>query len=392
MRLRSFLVLSAVTIFAFSVVSATCAQAGTLKIGGLFAVTGRAAWLGGPEKRTAEMIVEEVNKAGGINGAMIELVVEDTEGKPAKTVTSAAKLIFTNNVLAVIGPSRSGCTMAIKDLCNVAQVPLISCAAAEVIINPLVPYVFKTPQVDSHVIIRIYEQMNKMGIKKVGLITGTTPFGKEGRKQAKKYAQKMGFEIVADETYGPKEVDMTEQLKMIKAAGAQAVINWSIVPAQCFVPKNMKALGMMAVLFQSHGFGNPKYIAGAGQAADGIMFPAGAILVADLLPDGHWQKTVVMAYKKAYEGKYSQPVSTFGGHAFDAMLILLNAMKAANITPDMDVKTARTAIRDAIEKTTGFVGVHGVFNMSANDHVGLDKDNSLMMLCVDKGKVVICDQ
>jgi len=381
------LLLATAMVFAMVV----CAEAEgkkALKIGGIFAVTGRASWLGDPEKKTALMIQEAVNKAGGINGFPLELVIEDTEGKPPKTVAAVEKLINKDNVLAIIGPSRSGCTMAIKGIMEKAKVPLVSCAAAEVIINPLATYVFKTPQVDSHVVIRIYEQMKKMGIKKVGVITGTTGFGKEGRKQAKKYAKTMGFEIVADETYTPKDTDMTAQLKKISSAGAQAVINWSIVPAQSIVPKNMKQLGMKIPLFQSHGFGNPKYIKAAGDAAAGIIFPAGNVLIADALPDGHWHKKVVLDYKNAYEKKYGPPVSTFGGHAYDALWIVINAMKAKKVTPDMDVQKARDLIRDGVEATKNWTGVHGVFNMTAKDHVGLDKDKSLSILTVDKaGKI-----
>jgi branched-chain amino acid transport system substrate-binding protein len=264
----------------------------------------------------------------------------------------------------------------------------VSCAAAKKIVDPIAKYVFKTPQLDSHVAIRIFEQMKKMGIKKVGIITGTTGFGKAGRKQLKKYAKKMGFKIVADETYAPSDTDMTAQLKKIQSAGAQAVVNWSIVPAQSIVPKNMKQLGMKIPLFQSHGFGNPKYIKAAGAAAEGIIFPAGPILVADTLPASHWHKKVLEAYKKAYESKYGPPVSTFGGHAYDALWIVINAMKKAKVTPDMDLQKARDLIRDQIEKTHGFVGIHGVFNMSPTDHCGLDKDKSLEILTVKNGKIV----
>lgn len=279
--------------------------------------------------------------------------------------------------------------MAIKNICQQAKVPLVSCAAAQAIVEPLASYVFKTPQLDSHVAVRIYEQMKKMGIKKVGAITDTTGFGKEGRKQIKKYAGEMGFEVVADETYGPSDTDMTAQLKKINDSGAEAVINWSVTPAQSIVPKNMKQLGMKIPLFQSHGFGNPKYVSAVGEAAVGIIFPAGAILVADTLPEGHWHKKVVSDYKKEYEGKHGPPVSTFGGHAYDSLWIVINAMKAKKVTPDMPLDKARDLIRDGVEETKGWIGVHGEFNMSPKDHVGLDKDKSLMILTVVEGGKIV---
>jgi len=178
-------------------------------------------------------------------------------------------------------------------------------------------------------------------------------------------------------------------LKKIDSAGAKAVVNWSIEPAQSLVAKNMKQLGMKAILFQSHGFGNPKYIQAAGEAAEGIIFPAGRLLVAEVLPDDHFQKKVLVEYKTAYEKLYGPPVSTFGGHAYDALWIVVNAIKAKKITPDMDLAKARQLLRDGIEETKDWVGTAGKFNMSPKDHTGLDKDGSLEMLTVDKGGKII---
>lgn len=386
MRARTIFVIFLAAAFALGAVTCGLAQSKKpLKIGAVFSVTGPAAFLGDPEKKTVLMMQKQINAAGGVNGFPIEVIVEDDEGKEPKTVAAVEKLINKDMVLAVIGPSRSGNSMAIKEIMQKAEVPNVSAAAAQVIVDPLYAYVFKVPQLDNHVVIRILEQMKKMGIKKIGLITATEAFGKEGRKQVQKYSKEMGFEVVADETYGPADTDMTAQLKKIDEAGAQAVINWSIVPAQSIVPKNMKQLGMKIPLFQSHGFGNPKYIEAAGDAAVGIIFPAGPILVADRLPDSHWQKKVLMAYKTAYEKEYGPPVSTFGGHAYDALGVVLNAIKMKKVTPDMDLKQARKLIRDGIEETKGWVGIHGEFNYSPKDHTGLDKDKSLDILVVEPG-------
>lgn len=386
MRARTLFVIFLAAAFTLGTVTCGLAQSKKpLKIGAIFSVTGPAAFLGDPEKKTALMMMKQINAAGGVNGYPLEVIVEDDEGKEPKTVAAAEKLINKDEVLAIIGPSRSGNSMAIKEIMQKAEVPNVSAAAAEVIVEPLYSFVFKTPQRDNHVVIRILEQMNKMGIKKIGLITATEAFGKEGRKQVHKYAKEMGFEVVADETYGPADTDMTAQLKKINESGAQAVINWSIVPAQSIVPKNMKQLGMKIPLFQSHGFGNPKYIEAAGDAAEGIIFPAGLILVADRLPDNHWHKKVLVAYKEAYEKEFPPPVSTFGGHAYDALGVVVNAIKMKKVTPDMDVKQARKLIRDGIEETKGWIGIHGEFNYSPQDHTGLDKDKSMDILVVEKG-------
>jgi branched-chain amino acid transport system substrate-binding protein len=151
----------------------------------------------------------------------------------------------------------------------------------------------------------------------------------------------------------------------------------------------MKQLGMKIPLFQSHGFGNPKYIEAAGEAAEGIIFPAGRLLVVDSLPADHWQKKVLMNYKTEYEKRYGPPVSTFGGHAYDALWLVVDAIKAKKVTPDMDLAQARKLIRDGLEETKGWVGTAGRFNMSPKDHTGLDKNDSLEMLTVDKGGKII---
>ena len=336
-----------------------------IKIGAVFAVTGKASWLGEPERNTVKMIEAEINAAGGINGTPIEVIVEDTAGLEPNTINAVKKLVTKDNVIAIVGPSRSGTTMAVKPIVEEYEVPLISCAAAEAIVNPLAKWVFKTPQKDSDCVIRIYEHMQSKGISKIAIITGTTGFGAAGRVQLQKYAPEFEIEIVADETYGPADTSMEAQLTKIKASEAQAVVNWSIVPAQVIVAKNMRQLGMTIPLYQSHGFGNVKYAEACGEAGEGLIFPAGRLLVVDTLADDNPQKALLMKYKADYESQFKDEVSTFGGHAYDALWLLINAIKT--VGPD------KAKIRDYVENTKGFVGTGGIFNYSAEDHCGLDK-------------------
>ncbi len=352
----------------------------TYKVGALFAVTGPAAWLGTPERNTAKMIEEEVNAAGGINGHPLEIIIEDTVGDATRTVTAAKKLITKDEVLAIVGPSRSGTTMAVIPIVEEAEIPLISCAAAEAIVVPVKRWVFKTPQKDSDAAIRIYEHMNEKGITQIAIITGTTGFGDQGRQQLKKFAPEFGITIVADETYGPEDSDMTAQLTKIKAREAQAVVNWSIVAGQVIVAKNMGQLGMEIPLYQSHGFGNIKFAQTAGEAGEGIIFPCGRLLAVDTLSDDHPQKEVLARYKKEYEAKYQEDVSTFGGHAWDALQLIIEALR--EVGPD------REKIRDYIENTKNFVGTGGVFNFSPEDHNGLTKEAFEMLVVKDRKFVI----
>ena len=354
---------------------------GPIRIGAIFAITGPASWLGEPEANTVRMILEEVNAAGGINGREVELLIKDTQGDGTRTVNAVQELLR-EDVVAIIGPSRSGTSMAVTDICEEAQIPLVSCAALAQIVEGRT-WIFKTPQKDSDVVERIYDYMKEKGIQKVAVITGTTGFGAGGRDKLLARAPDFGIEIVADETYGPKDTDMTPQLTKIKVKNPDALVNWSIVPAQSIMMKNMRQLGMTTQLFQSHGFGNIQYLQAAGEAAEGTIFPAGRLLVAEELPEDHIQKELLVNFKRNYEAKYNDTVSTFAGHAYDALHLVLEACEKAGAT--------RQAIRDYIEGRQGFVGTAGVFNFSPEDHTGLDK-TALEMLTVKNGQFALLEK
>jgi len=349
-----------------------------IKIGAIFAVTGPAANLGEPERKTAEMFVEKINKAGGVNGREIQLIIKDSGGDPPKAISLAKLLIDEEKVVAIIGPSTSGETLAIKDLCQENKTVLMSCAAAEKIVNPVASYVFKTPQKDSDVARWIYKTMKEKGITKVGAIVSSDGFGVAGKAQLEAIAPASGVELVIAETYDKQATDVTDVLNKLKGKDVQAVINWSIVPAQAIVAKNMKQIGFNVPLFQSHGFGNIKYVQQGGAAAEGTIFPCGRLLVAEQLEDTNPQKKLLLEYKKDYEGKFGEDASTFGGHAYDALLLVTEAIRKAGSTDSAKV-------RDAVESLKGVPGTAGIFNMSPTDHNGLDQD-SVVMLTVKDGK------
>ncbi len=346
---------------------ATAADAPTIKVGAIFAVTGGAANLGGPEAKTAEMLVEKINKEGGLNGRKIELIVKDSGSKPENAISLAKQLIEEDKVLAIIGPSTSGETMAIKNICQEGKTILISCAAAEDIVNPVASYVFKTPQKDSDAARRIFQVMKAKGIKKIGIITSNDGFGIAGGKQLANLAPLAGITIAISEAYDKQETDLTGILTKVKSQDVNAVVNWSIVPAQSLVAKNMKQIGLNVPLFQSHGYGNIKYVQAGGEAANGTIFPCGRLLVAEQLPDNNPQKKLLLEYKKDYESRYKEDVSTFGGHAYDALLILVEGIKKAK-------SFDKEKVRDAIEDIKGLVGTAGVFTLSPLDHNGLGLD------------------
>ncbi len=349
----------------------------TYKIGAIFAVTGPASFLGAPEANTARMLVDRINAEGGIDGAKIELVIKDSAASPEKAISFAKQLIEEEQVIAIVGPSTSGESLQIKELCNEAKTSLISAAAAEAIVDPVLPYVFKTPQKDSYVVRWIYRTMNDMGISRIGVVGANTGFGNAGIGQLRQYAQEFDIEIAIAESYDSAATDLTALMNKVQAQNVQAVVNWSIVPAQSIIPKNMKQIGFDVPLFQSHGFGNIKYVETAGEAAEGIIFPCGRLLIAEKLPDSHPQKELLVQYAENYEEEFGEDASTFGGHAYDAVNIVVEAIRNGGID--------RESLRDEIEKISDFPGTGGVFNFSPEDHNGLGMD-SIAMLTVKNGE------
>ena len=357
----------------------SAANAEPIKVGALMSVTGPASFLGAPEARTLEMLVEELNQKGGVGGRKVQLVVKDTGGDPAKAISFAKQLIEEEQVFAIIGPPTSGETMAVKAVAQQSRTLLLSCAAAEAIVSPVAPWVFKTAQKDSHAIVKLFQQMKRMGVTRIGLLSSNTGFGKAGKEQIAKLAPEHGIQIVADEVYDKAATDLTAEVTKMKAANVQAILNWSIEPAQAIVIKNARQIGLTVPIFQSHGFANIQYARAAGAAAEGVIFPASRVVVAEALPEKHPQKQVVVAYKKAYETKYGEDVSAFGGYAHDALGILVKAIQQAGLD--------REKVRAAVEGMKGYVGTAGVFSFSPADHNGLDVD-AFEMLTVKDGRFV----
>ena len=197
-----------------------------LKIGALFAVSGPASPLGEPERNTAVMMVDEINKAGGIKGQKLELVVYDTQGDATKAMQAVNKLIKDDKVVAIIGPSTTGDSMAIIPVVEKAEIPLISCAAGNKITEPVKKWVFKTAQNDVLAVTRIYKYLQKQKITNVAIITVSDVFGASGREQLKLKAKEFDINVISDETYGPKDEFMTTQLTKIRDSKAQAIICW----------------------------------------------------------------------------------------------------------------------------------------------------------------------
>ncbi|MBI4634575.1 MAG: ABC transporter substrate-binding protein [Deltaproteobacteria bacterium] len=366
---------------AIAVVCLSITSAGAddvIKIGAIFSATGPASPLGEAEKNTALLLQEQINAKGGVMGKKLEIIIYDDESSVDKAVSAADKLLKKDNVVAVVGPSTTPNTLAIEAKFEAAAVPLVSCAAGEKIVVPVKKWVFKTPQSDRLAVARILSHLKSRKISKIAIITVSDAYGQGGREMLKALAPKAGIELTADEVYSPKDTDMTVQLTKIKSTNAKAIVSWGTPQTgSAIVAKNRAQLGMSVPLYLSHGVAARKFIELAGSAGEGILLPAGRLIVADEVPAKNPQKALLTKYVKDYETKFKSPVSTFGGHAWDAVMLVVKAIELGKSDKPAD-------IRANLEKIKGFVGTAGVFNFSPEEHNGLN-ESAFEMVTIQKG-------
>ena len=366
---------------ALVVAAGQASAADPVRLGAVLSVTGPASFLGEPEKNTIQMEVDKINAAGGVLGRPLEVVILDDETDVNKAVLATDRLIKKERVAAILGPTTSGNSLAVMGKAAAARAPLISCSAAEKITKPVNPYIFKVAPSDRLAVARILAHAKKQGYKKLAILTVSDGFGQAGREVLKELIPAEGFELTSDEVFGPKDTDMTAQLTKLQGTSPDAVICWGTNPGPAVVAKNRVQLGMTTPLYMSHGVASKKFIELAGDAAEGLLLPAGKITAAAKLPDADPEKAQLVAYAKAYEEGFKAPVSTFGGHGYDSLHLAVRAIAdAGSDKPE--------AIRAALEKIAGFPGIGGVFTFSPADHAGLGPD-AFIMLGIDKGDWVI---
>jgi branched-chain amino acid transport system substrate-binding protein len=361
-----------------------------VKLGAFFALSGPASHIGTPTKLVAQMVVDQINKEGGINGRPIALVLGDTESDAAKAAVIAKKFVFSDKVAAIIGPTSTAEGMSAKRIVEEAGVPTFMTVGGDPVIMGgkfgAYTYVFKSPQRSSTAVRKLYGYLKAKGLTRVALFTNSDGFGKDGLGWLEQGAPEFGISFSAKESFGPADTDMTAQLTKIKNSGAQAIVVWTVGPAGAIVTKNKAQLGIQIPLFQCHGQPDPTYVDLAGKASEGDRMPATKLMVGAALPDSDPQKKVIAEFMRLYTDvhKYDKqfPVNTHSGYAWDAIMIVASAMKRAGTEPK--------ALRAAIEQTKGYVGVSGVYNLTAEDHNGLGTD-SMVMVQVKGGKFVLAE-
>jgi branched-chain amino acid transport system substrate-binding protein len=385
-RRNILVLLCALTVaFSWGYPAGQAGAAEPIKIGAFFDLSGPASSIGTPTKLVATMVVEKINKEGGINGRPLELVIGDTEGDPTRALMVAKRLVENEKVVALIGPTRTGTGMAVKKYLESKQIPTVMTVGGDPVIMEgmhggknfgTARWIFKSPQRSSIAVQKVYKYLQAKKVKNIALITASDGFGRDGKRWLTKLAEKYGLSIVADESFGVRDADMTTQLTKIKNTDAQVVICWTIGPAGAIVAKNVKQLAIKLPLVQCHGLPDPKYIELAGRASEGNVMPSTKLMAYSQLPDSDPQKAVILEFVRLYNETYNYdvqfPINAHSGYAWDAIYIVANAMKKVGTDP--------AQLRDAIEQTDGYVGISGIYNITPKDHNGLGTDSMVMVM------------
>lgn len=342
----------------------------TIKVGAIVSLTGTYAGLGAPEKKTLELEVKRINDAGGINGKKLEVIIEDDGTDEAKAVAAASKLIDQDKVIALIGATGTGQTMAVRGDVDKAGIPQVSMAGGSAITANFDPLVFQTPWSNNLVIPYELAYMKAHGITKIGVVSDSGGFGKDGLAVTQAKAAAAGVSIVDSEVFNAGDTDFSTQLTKIKGSDAQALMLITSGKEAAAIVQAASQLGVKLPVYGTHGNARMEFVQGAGPAAEGFKFAAGKILIPESWGADSEEYKVAKAFVDSYSAANAgEKPNTFAGHAYDAINLIAEAAKRVKgeLTP--------AALRDEIEKTSGFVGIGGSFTFSDKDHNGLtEKD------------------
>jgi branched-chain amino acid transport system substrate-binding protein len=348
---------------------------GPIRVGAILDITGAGASLGVPERKTLELLTKKTNEAGGIGNRKIELTIEDNQSTEDGAAKAMNELV-SKNVDIIIGASRTGTSLAMRPIAESAKMPMIS-MAANVKVTDGATWVFKTAQNDAAVLANVVDYAKSKGWKKIGLARDSSAFGEGVAELLNELGKADGISVVVTEKFAPDATEFTAQMLNIRNAKADMNLIWGIPPAAALAQKAYKQLGITAPVMQSHGIGNQVFLDTAGTSADGLVAPVGRLVVADQLPASDPQKAVLTKFVADYRAAYNETPSTFAGHAWDAFQLAADAFKA--------VGTDKQKVRDKLEQVKGFVGITGIYMMTAKDHSGLGKD-ALVLVTVQNSK------
>lgn len=348
-----------------------------INVGVTLSATGPAASLGIPEKNTIAMMPKT------IGGQKINYIVLDDASDTTAAVANTRKLITESKVDIILGSTITPNSLAMIDVVSEAQTPMISIAASARIVEPMDAkrkWVFKTPQNDIMMSLAIAEHMAKEGVKTVGFIGFSDAYGEGWFQEFSKVAALKGLTVVGNERYARTDTSVTGQtLKLMSAKPDAVLVAGSGTPA-ALPQKALKDRGYTGKMYQTHGVANADFLRVGGKDLEGTFLPAGPVLVASQLPASNPVRKTALAYVTVYEAVYGKgSVSTFGAHAWDAGLLMTNAIPLALKKAQPGTAEFRAALRDALESLQEIPGAHGIFSMSPTDHLGLDQRARVMV-------------
>jgi branched-chain amino acid transport system substrate-binding protein len=357
----------------------------TLRIGAIYSTSGPGSFLGAPEERALRMRVDEVNKAGGWKGRKLEAIIYDTEGNTGKAAQLMRRLATVDNVDVIFGPSSSGESLATMGLANELKVPVLMHGGAEAITKPTTPYVFNTPPSDRIALSGLLAHLKRQGIRSVVMLSAADGFGQSGKNVLQEIAPGFDVKVVLQEEFNRQDPDVTAQVLKAKESPAEAMIIWSALPAPVMILRAAQAVGYRKPIFTSYGAGTNDLVAQAGGAAEGLYLYSLRMLSPESVRDSDPAKAAITQLSTQYQQKYGVTAPVYAQHAYDAFLILEQAVRK------IDGPVNRESIRAAVEKVE-VSGTNGYFRFSPQNHGGLDaQSQSFVMLRSVKGKWVAVD-
>jgi branched-chain amino acid transport system substrate-binding protein len=371
------------------------------KIGFIASITGPGASLGIPERNVAQMVQEQLKAQGGIEGPdgvrhEVQILIFDDESKTDTAATVARRLIEQEGVVVLVAGTLSGPSLAMVPIATEAKVPMISMASARSIIEDpetkkMREWIFKPVPENLHSAQMQADYLKAVGVTKVCHLYENTAYGQDTFASAQAIFPQAGIEIVYGDAFERTATEFP-QVEKVKASGCQAVVIGSIPPASALVNVAVREALPEVRIVHGHGSCSPDLIKNAGAAAEGTVMPCGKILVADQLPDTDPVKQLNLDFVKAYQDfTKGEPISTFAGHAYDALQWAIAALKTL---PDgLSLAEQRAKVREALEGLRNFPGTHGIFNLSPDDHLGFNYADFVMVVVKDgKFQVLPRDQ
>jgi len=348
-----------------------------IKVGVTLSATGPAASLGIPERNPFPLLPQT------IAGRKVQYIVLDDASDTTTAVRNSRKLITEDKVDVLVGSTITPNSLAMIDVAAESETPMVSMAASSRIVDPVDAkrrWVFKTPQNDQQMALVIIGHMLSQGVKSVGFIGFADAYGEGWWNEFSKIAETRGLKVVANERYQRSDTSVTGQVLKLIAARPDAVLIAGAGTPAALPQKTLKERGYAGKIYQTHGVANNDFLRVCGKDCEGTFLPAGPVLVADQLPNDHPVKKSALAYVTAYEAAQGKgSVSTFGAHAWDVGALLQAAVPVALKKGQPGTKEFRAALRDALEGLKNVAGAHGIFNMTPNDHLGLDQRAAVMI-------------